>query len=230
MRSRWRLRTISTWRLRGTTFRLLKRRISCGPGGRVVSRGEYGRGAEHAGGRGGRVRQRVEREQERGEHRAARGVRGSGASGLVQSTLGTGTNVASFDPAITGSINSEQRYGTAFEYVDLWHAVAAVEHDQRLGNFGYSQAFPTGTSVYGGLQQQSAGEQQPFSILNPTLNANYRVLLQQQLLAGFGFGPNLRYLRIARNNQKISDEALQATGDHDGDADREYVLGPGSGV
>ncbi|MEO6910922.1 MAG: TolC family protein, partial [Edaphobacter sp.] len=31
----------------------------------------------------------------------------------------------------------------------------------------------------------------------------------QQLLAGFGFGPNLRYLRIAKNNQKISDAAFQ---------------------
>jgi len=32
---------------------------------------------------------------------------------------------------------------------------------------------------------------------------------QQQLLAGFGFGPNLRYLRIARNNKRISDIAFK---------------------
>jgi outer membrane protein TolC len=41
------------------------------------------------------------------------------------------------------------------------------------------------------------------------LNSYYHVLLQQQVLAGFGFGPNLRYLRIAKNNQKISDEAFK---------------------
>ena len=29
------------------------------------------------------------------------------------------------------------------------------------------------------------------------------------MLAGFGLGPNLRYLRIARNNQKISDAAFE---------------------
>ena len=32
---------------------------------------------------------------------------------------------------------------------------------------------------------------------------------QQELLAGFGFGPNLRYLRIATNNKKISDIAFK---------------------
>ena len=29
------------------------------------------------------------------------------------------------------------------------------------------------------------------------------------MLAGFGFGPNLRYLRIANNNKKISDIAFK---------------------
>jgi outer membrane protein TolC len=33
----------------------------------------------------------------------------------------------------------------------------------------------------------------------------YRFSFQQQLLSGFGFGPNLRYLRIAKNDKKISD-------------------------
>ena len=33
--------------------------------------------------------------------------------------------------------------------------------------------------------------------------------VQQQLLAGFGFGPNLRFLRIAKNNKKISDIAFK---------------------
>jgi len=37
----------------------------------------------------------------------------------------------------------------------------------------------------------------------------FRFSFQQQLLAGFGFGPNLRYLRIARNNKKISDIAFK---------------------
>ncbi len=41
------------------------------------------------------------------------------------------------------------------------------------------------------------------------MNSYYRFTFQQQLLAGFGFGPNLRYLRIAKNNKKISDIAFK---------------------
>jgi outer membrane protein TolC len=41
------------------------------------------------------------------------------------------------------------------------------------------------------------------------LNTYYRFTFQQQLLAGFGFGPNLRYLHIAKNNKKISDIAFK---------------------
>ena len=45
--------------------------------------------------------------------------------------------------------------------------------------------------------------------MSPALNSYYRFTFQQQLLAGFGFGPNLRYLRIAKNNKKISDIAFK---------------------
>src|ERR1700689_3717946 len=44
-----------------------------------------------------------------------------------------------------------------------------------------------------------------FSVpLSPALSSMYRLSIQQELLSGFGFGPNLRYLRIAKNNKKIS--------------------------
>ena len=49
-----------------------------------------------------------------------------------------------------------------------------------------------------------------YNSLNPTLNSYYRFTVQQQLLAGFGTGPNLRYLRIAKNNKKISDIAFKS--------------------
>jgi outer membrane protein TolC len=40
-------------------------------------------------------------------------------------------------------------------------------------------------------------------------NSMFRFAFQQELLAGFGFGPNLRFLRIAKNNKKISDIAFK---------------------
>ena len=80
---------------------------------------------------------------------------------------------------------------------------------RRYGNIGYSQAFPTGTAFSFVFDNNRDATNSPRSYLNPTLNSYYHVALQQQLLAGFGFGPNLRFLRIAKNNQRISDQAFK---------------------
>ncbi len=135
------------------------------------------------------------------------GGAGSGASGLVQSTLGTGTNVSSYDPAITGQFSTE--HDTQPLSNTVIYGVQSLKVNTIVGNIGYSQAFPTGTSLSAYLDNNRQSLNSPSSLLNPTLNAGYRVLLQQQLLAGFGLGPNLRFLRIAKNNQKISDEAFK---------------------
>ena len=135
------------------------------------------------------------------------GGAGSGASGLVSSTLGTGTNVSSFDPLVTGSLNNE-KYTQPLSNIAIY-GVPTLQQNTTNGNISYTQAFPTGTSLSAIFDNSRGATNSPNSFLNPTLNSYYHVLLQQQLLAGFGFGPNLRYLRIAKNNQKISDEAFK---------------------
>jgi outer membrane protein TolC len=134
------------------------------------------------------------------------GGAGSGASGLVSSTLGTGTNVSSYDPLITGALNNE-KYTQPLSNIAIY-GVPTLQQNTTNGNINYSQAFPTGTSLSVIFDNSRGATNSPNSFLNPTLNSYYHVLLQQQLLAGFGFVPNLRYLRIAKNNQKISDEAF----------------------
>ena len=135
------------------------------------------------------------------------GGAGSGASGLVQSTLGTGTAVNSYDPAITANVNVEH-YSLPLSSIAIY-GVPLLRSNSIVGDVGYAQAFPTGTSLSVTLDNNRATSNSPFSFLNPTLNTYYRVEFQQQLLAGFGRGPNLRFLRIARNDQKISDEAFE---------------------
>ena len=44
-----------------------------------------------------------------------------------------------------------------------------------------------------------------FNTLNPNLTPNFSFELRQHLLSGFGFDPNLRWIRIARNNKEIED-------------------------
>jgi outer membrane protein TolC len=135
------------------------------------------------------------------------GGAGSGASGLVSSTLGTGTNVSSYDPSISGTVYTEH---ATTPYSNTSNTgTATLQANTWSGNLTYGQAFATGTTLSAVFDNNRQATNSPFSLLNPTLNSYYRVLLQQQLLAGFGLGPNLRYLRIAKNNQKISDEAFK---------------------
>jgi len=136
------------------------------------------------------------------------GGAGAGASGLVTSTLGTGTTVSTFDP-----------YLSATTYVDhttqllpnkTLYGVPVIHQNTILGNFAYAQAFPTGGSLQVAWNNNRQTTNSPNQTINPQLESYVQVYLQQQLLAGFGLGPNLRYLRIAKTNQKVSDIAFKA--------------------
>jgi outer membrane protein TolC len=135
------------------------------------------------------------------------GGAGSGASGLVSSTLGTGTAVSSYDPAITGTFSIEH-YAEPLSNT-IVYGVPQLQQNTTTGNIGYAQAFPTGTSISAVFDNNRGTTNSPESFLVPTLNSYYHFAIQQQLLAGFGLGPNLRFLRIAKNNQRISDEAFK---------------------
>jgi outer membrane protein TolC len=135
------------------------------------------------------------------------GGAGAGASGLVESTLGAGTAVSSYDPAINGSVGAEhQTTPLANQQI---YGVPSLQSNTGQASVSYSQAFPTGTSVSFEVNNSRQTTNSPFFNLSPVLNSMYRFSFQQQLLAGFGFGPNLRYLVIAKNNKKISDIAFK---------------------
>jgi outer membrane protein TolC len=159
------------------------------PGGGV---GGYGAGAPGAGA---------------GGTTGGAGGAGAGASGLVQSTLGAGTPVASYDPALnvsmgiehlTSPLSNEQVYG-----------IPSLQLNTAQVNASYTQAFATGTTSSFEFNNNRQTTNSPDTFLSPALNTYYRFSFQQELLAGFGFGPNLRYLRIANNNKKISNIAFK---------------------
>jgi outer membrane protein TolC len=135
------------------------------------------------------------------------GGAGAGASGLVQSTLGAGTPVSSYDPAVTASIGAEHQT-TPLANLKIY-GVPSLQLNTGQATFGYLQAFPTGTSISFQFNNNRQSTNSPFLFLSPATSSMFRLTIQQELLAGFGFGPNLRYLRIARNNKKISDIAFK---------------------
>ncbi len=138
---------------------------------------------------------------------AGAGGAGAGASGLVQSTLGTGAPVASYDPAIIGAVGAEHQT-TPLANLQIY-GVPLLQLNTGQANIGYTQAFATGTSISFQFNNNRQTTNSPFFNLSPALGSMYRFSFQQQLLSGFGFGPNLRYLHIANNNKKISDIAFK---------------------
>jgi len=160
------------------------------PGGGV---GGFGTGAPSGAGAGGTT--------------GGAGGAGAGASGLVQSTLGIGVPISSYDPLVTGTTSLEHMTTPLSNLV--LYGVPQLQLNTGIVDLNYSQAFPTGTSFSLEVDNNRQTTNTIFSSLNPTLNTYYRITVQQQLLAGFGLGPNLRYLRIAKNNKKISDIAFK---------------------
>jgi outer membrane protein len=131
------------------------------------------------------------------------GGAGTGTGGLVSSTLGAGPLITSFDPILTGTLQ-----------LDRLRTICTSPfcgNNQNTGtaNFSYTQGFHSGTNVLVGFNNTRVTSNNPFSIYSPTLNSGFRFQLTQHLMQGFGFAPNDRFIRIAKNNREITDVAFR---------------------
>src|SRR3954464_7633015 len=135
------------------------------------------------------------------------GGAGTGASGLVQSTLGAGAPVESYDPSVSANMTVEHSSVPLSNTVTT--GVPLFQQNSGQANFTYVQAFPTGTRMTVDFNNSRSTNNGLFSTLVPQLTSDFRFALRQHLLSGFGIGPNLRYIRIAKNNREISDVAFR---------------------
>ena len=135
------------------------------------------------------------------------GGAGSGALGLVQSTLGTGAPIDSYDPIINAGMSID--HATFPQSSTILNGVQSLQQNSGIANFNYSQGFATGTLMTVDFDNDRITSNSLFGILSPEVDSRFRFTLRQHLLAGFGFGPNLRYIHIARNNREISDVAFR---------------------
>src|SRR5258708_16032575 len=136
---------------------------------------------------------------------AAGGV-GSGTNGLVSSTLGIGSPITSFDPALTGTLQLDKKDA---ESTSALSPVPILAQNTYTANFGYTQGFQWGTTMTAGFNNTHLTTNNPTSLLSPSIASNFQFRLAQNLLQGFGFLPNTRFIRIAKNNREISDVAFR---------------------
>jgi outer membrane protein len=132
------------------------------------------------------------------------GGAGAGAAGLVGSTLGSGPPLSSYDPVITGTIGGE-RQTTPQTNIFFSGGIPTVVQNTNTYNFNYSQAWSTGTQATVGFNNGRVTTNIPFYLINPEINSYFRFTLTQHLLQGFGFDPNLRWIRISRNTRENGD-------------------------
>ncbi len=131
------------------------------------------------------------------------GGAGAGALGIVSSTLGSGPPIDNFDPVIAGTIQG-QRAATP-QPSPVFYGVPVLTQNTNTYNFGYTQGFSTGTLMSVTFNNSYITTNSLYQLVNPTLQPTFNFELRQHLLQGFGFDPNLRYIRIARNNREITD-------------------------
>jgi len=135
------------------------------------------------------------------------GGAGAGTAGLVTSTSGVGAAVPSFDPILTGTFqfdqNRSQQYNPFNEPFTSSHT--------NTWNFGYQQGFHWGTNLTVGFNnsRQTVSPLSDFGALSAAFNTSLRATVNQPLLSGFGFLPNTRFIKIAKNNREISDVAFR---------------------
>jgi len=140
------------------------------------------------------------------------------AGGAGRGLAGTGTASAlgaipsqNFDPTLSSTFSWDRRSipvnnpflsGTGV-------ALSALTNYSLQGNFQYSQGFATGTAYAIAFNNTRASTTSPAQLFNPSVTSSLNLSFTQQLLNGFGFLPNTRFIRIAKNSKKIADFTFQ---------------------
>jgi outer membrane protein len=130
---------------------------------------------------------------------------GTGTNGLVSSTLGIGSNITSFDPIFTSTLQLD-RDDTESTSVG---SAPIISQNTYTADFNYIQGFAWGTTLNAGFNNTHFATNSPLSLISPGITSNFQFRVTQNLLQGFGSLPNTRFIRIAKNNREISDVAFR---------------------
>jgi len=138
----------------------------------------------------------------------AAGGAGTGTNGLVNSTLGVGSPIVSFDPQFTGTLQLDKNNTESVSILSPAPG-GVVAQNTYTSNFAYTQGFHWGTTLTAGFNNNHLTTNSTVSLLGPQLGSNFQFRVTQNLLQGFGSLPNTRFIRIAKNNREISDVAFR---------------------
>jgi outer membrane protein TolC len=131
----------------------------------------------------------------------------AGNGGLVTSTLGAGAAVPPFDPLLTFSGYVQHTVTPEPNLSQVGVELYKVNNIEVQSQ--YQQYFPLGTYLQVNYTGFRAANNSPYFAVNPELNSNFTLYLQQPLLYGFGLASNERFIHIAKRNLQTTDLAFQ---------------------
>jgi outer membrane protein TolC len=85
----------------------------------------------------------------------------------------------------------------------------AISQNTNTYNFTYTQGFATGTNMQLTFDNQRLTTDNPFNLFSPTLQSSFNFALTQNLLQGFGWGINRRFIVQAINDRRIADSTFR---------------------
>jgi outer membrane protein len=118
--------------------------------------------------------------------------------------LSNGSPIPQYDPSISGLVGwahqSTAEYNPLITGTSNWLASNSFN-----GNLGYAQGFSTGAQLGVTFDNTRLTSDSDRYTYNPILNSSLGFTITQPLLRGFGIGLNRRFIRIAKNDQRIAD-------------------------
>jgi outer membrane protein TolC len=132
---------------------------------------------------------------------SAGGGTGSGANGAT--VLFTGTQVPSLDEV--AFVNYSWAHRSSVQSNTRLTGTSSLVFEGGQLSSGVQKAFLAGTVVQLGYSQQGQVSNNTVAIINPVKTGSMSLTITQPLLQGFGRSLNSRFIRIAKNDVKISD-------------------------
>jgi outer membrane protein len=134
-------------------------------------------------------------------------LEGSGAqidlSLLGSLPLSTGPAVPAFDPSLTATFGWNHQSDP--QNSTFLTSLRSLNTRTATGNLGIDQGFATGATLSLSFQNLHQSTNTPLLTFSPYSTSSLGLNLRQPLLRGAGAGVNKRYIRIARNNERVSD-------------------------
>jgi outer membrane protein TolC len=134
---------------------------------------------------------------------------GLGASGFVGSTFATGPTEDSWDPIVTGTLSEEHAVSPTTGNRILTGGAATTLQNTTTGNFTYTQGFSSGSLLQLIYDNSRIATSNPGFPLNPLLSSSFRMTLRQHLLQGWGWAVNRRFLIIAHDQKRATEESFR---------------------